>query len=266
MGLMTMSECLEMNASIRKRCADYLKNISLSQAKKCSSILERMERMIERRERYKKLCGSVMSPTVAQTNYWLELWHRNFNALESNTIKLVQSNEKLEQRIKLLLTEAVAFLMQQATLDEDKVISVDIKKVINDFINMIASDCNISHLDLQTLFEAELSMPVMSETDYQACLKEHQEKLNIDPVYGCLVLDEYGSYLGDVELKLDEAFEDFVRRNPYYKNLMLRGCILTTGPNVNNLVGTPSIYCVNYEEMYEKGVLEKGNNEDFSLS
>ena len=75
-------------------------------------------------------------------------------------------------------------------------------------------------------------MPEMDNKEYQKRLKEHQEKLSSDPVYGCLVLEEYGSYLGEAELKLDESFEEFLKREPHYQNLMTQGCILVFGPNV----------------------------------
>ncbi|MDE5539259.1 MAG: hypothetical protein K2J20_02090, partial [Bacilli bacterium] len=137
MNTITMSEYLTMQAEIRKRCASYLKEISIAQTKESASIIDRMDRLIERRERYKEICGTNLGPTYAQTVYWLELWHRNFKNLESKAISLVQSNEKMEKRIKILVTESVAFLMQKAALEEDEIINADIKGTIESLISQV---------------------------------------------------------------------------------------------------------------------------------
>ena len=57
------------------------------------------------------------------------------------------------------------------------------------------------------------------------------------------------------------SFNNFLASNPYYQELMSKGAVLIIGPNITNLIGEECVYCANYEEMNELGILRKSEEE-----
>ncbi|MBQ6324061.1 MAG: hypothetical protein IJI22_04415 [Bacilli bacterium] len=98
---------------------------------------------------------------------------------------------------------------------------------------------------------------------YEEIKKSISENVFFDSRYNVYVYPISGACIGDLEIKdyLKDNWKDALTDNEYYASLIAKGCELELGPNFiypfNLFKG--SVYCSNYEEMFEAGVLDEDN-------
>lgn len=261
MSCISKSKYLSLKMLMRNKIISYLQVLANASSERSVNLIDQIDSLILERENYKKLCGSNNKPTLAAATAWLEMWQSMFKRLEDELKKEVLASDKLNTIIKRLLEENISLVIEKDGLIEDTIMDINIKEEVRAFIIYIYQNTNVSREDIECLLKKELNYPEMSLATYEKYFSEYQNKISLDSISGYLVLEGFGAYLGEIVLKDEETFKDFLASNPYYQELMSKGAVLIIGPNITNLIGEECVYCANYEEMNELGILRKSEEE-----
>lgn len=90
-----------------------------------------------------------------------------------------------------------------------------------------------------------------------------QDRFVFDSKYNVYCYLTKGAYIGDLIIRgyKAENLSDSLTDNEYYAYLMAKGCELAIGPNLSDPfnVFKVGVYCANYEEMFDAGILDENN-------
>jgi len=107
-----------------------------------------------------------------------------------------------------------------------------------------------------TFFESKVSM-------YEEFVETMKDMLTFDSEYNVYVYPLNGACIGNVEIKNNtkDDWNDVLAKDDYYASLIEAGCELTLGHNLTDPfnVSKMGVYCSNYQEMFDAGILGQEN-------
>lgn len=106
----------------------------------------------------------------------------------------------------------------------------------------------------------------LANESYGEIEKLMKDSLIFDSQYNVYVHLAVGACIGDLEVKKyigrNESWKELALiENEYYASLIAEGCELAIGPNLSDPfnVFKVGVYCANYREMFEAGILNEDN-------